>query len=92
MKKMKYIYEMLDIYWNLKRVMKEFTAMSLIMIIFSIFMKTLFPLVTLLVVFLAVLIQFTHSWFKVIKPTIEEVNKEIELEYKYKFILKRFTK
>jgi|SRR5690606_7847409 len=84
-----------NIFWDLKYILVAYPLFTIFigfqsynMLDVSSFSWWIIPLLF----FIAPIILFIIHWFKVVKPIVEKVNKEIELEEKYKWIYDRMTK
>lgn len=91
MTKIKYVFRLLSIYWNLKQMAMQLGFITCVIVLFSFLMKDVFVLLILLMLYGIQFVTFMHSWFYIIKPTDIEVKKELELEAKYSFLYRRFT-
>lgn len=93
MRKIKYIFGMLNIYWDVKRIVQPLILMTLLLP-FLIFISgdVALPIAMISTVWLISIVVITISWFTHIRPAIKEAEKEIELEKKYEFFLQRFMK
>jgi len=83
---------MIDIYLGFKNIARDFAVVPIVCILLAITTKTMFPLLLLLMSVLAIIIVVTILWFAQIKPYVKEIEKEIELEDKYPFLLNKFIK
>jgi len=80
----------LNLFWDLKELAIRLAIAGLAITIFSIVMKEIYFMLAFLGVLGVVSITLISTWFKQAKPLMNEVEKEIELENRYNWMLKRF--
>ncbi|PAD70608.1 hypothetical protein CHH83_02055 [Bacillus sp. 7586-K] len=90
--KIKYYYKLLNLYWDIKQISGVMVIATIGLVFATYTLRDLFPLLLLVTLWSTSSFTILHSWFTRIKPAIKEVEKEIKLEEKYSFMIKRFTK
>lgn len=90
MRKFKKVILALNVFWDLKELAIRLSIAGLAITLFSIIMKEPFFMTAFLGVLIVMFITLTLTWFKDVKPLIEEAEKEMELESKYEWMLNRF--
>ena len=92
MNRIKDIYTYINICWNIKEMSKHLIIMTLIIAVMMVAVGETFLLFALPVLYIVPTIFITIDWFTRIKPMVEEVKKEVEIERKYPFFLNRFNR
>lgn len=93
MKNIKYYYDIISMYWNLKSILTQLPLITVGVLALSLIVTNdfQFALIFIPAIWIIPIVTLTCSWFMYIKPMIKDAEKQAELNNKYYFFRDKFT-